>query len=143
MTSIRITGDKEVTRVLLGLSSQVKRETGNFVAIETAILAAKVKQAAPEATPFLPQENLRESIETVRSQRGDSYQGQVQVNAVYAARTHENPRTGNTGGFSPSGERYYRWSRVGGPKFAEGPLLEQADQYGNRFAGHLGRRVFR
>lgn len=143
MASIRITGDKEVTRVLLGLSSQVKRETGNFVAIETAILAEKVKQAAPEATPFLPQENLRESIVTELSQRGNTFEGQVQVNAVYAAIRHEDPRTGNTGGVSPSGQRYARWSRVGGDKFAEGPLLNQAEQYGDRFAGHLGRRVFR
>lgn len=51
--------------------------------------------------------------------------------AVYARVAHENQRTGKTGGFSPSGRRYKRWSRVGEWKFIETPVrLAAADGVG-------------
>lgn len=51
--------------------------------------------------------------------------------APYAKVTHENPRTGKTGGFSPSGRRYKRWSRVGEWKYIETPArLAAADGVG-------------
>lgn len=49
----------------------------------------------------------------------------------YGLITHENPRTGKTDGFSPSGRRYKRWSRVGKWKFIETPArLAAADGVG-------------
>ena len=42
--------------------------------------------------------------------------------APYAAKTHENPRAGKTGGISPQGRRYKRWAKLGGYKFLEGPM---------------------
>lgn len=43
--------------------------------------------------------------------------------ASYAKIVHENPRAGQTGGTSPSGRRYKRWSRVGQWKFLETPAM--------------------
>jgi hypothetical protein len=50
----------------------------------------------------------------------------------YARKVHENPRAGKTGGFSPSGKKYYPrpgipvpYSTVGEWKFLEKPFLER------------------
>lgn len=42
--------------------------------------------------------------------------------AAHARRTHENPRSGKTGGVSPSGRKYKKWAKVGAWKFLERPL---------------------
>lgn len=44
--------------------------------------------------------------------------------APYALAVHENPWAGNTGGVSPSGKRYRRWSQVGQWKYLEIPFRE-------------------
>lgn len=43
----------------------------------------------------------------------------------YAVKVHENPRSGKTGGLSPSGKRYRKWAKVGGYKFLEAPMAER------------------
>lgn len=43
--------------------------------------------------------------------------------APYALAVHENPRSGKTGGVSPSGKRYQHWARSGEWKFLERPAL--------------------
>lgn len=42
--------------------------------------------------------------------------------AKYALAVHENPRAGKTGGISPTGARYRRWSKVGEWKYLETPF---------------------
>ena len=42
----------------------------------------------------------------------------------YALRVHENPRSGKTGGASPTGQQYKRWSRVGQWKYLEVPFRQ-------------------
>lgn len=37
--------------------------------------------------------------------------------AVYAGVVHENPRSGRTGGVSPSGQHYRHWAATGEPQF--------------------------
>lgn len=51
----------------------------------------------------------------------------VGYHAVYAMAVHENPRSGKTGGFSPSGRPYPpgTWARTGNWKYLENPLKEQ------------------
>jgi hypothetical protein len=46
--------------------------------------------------------------------------------APYAVKVHENPRAGKTGGTSPSGKKYARYSRVGQWKYLEQPAKEAA-----------------
>lgn len=43
--------------------------------------------------------------------------------SAYALVTHENPRSGKTGGLSPSGRRYKHWASVGKWKYLEHPFL--------------------
>lgn len=46
----------------------------------------------------------------------------VGYHAIYAAKTHENPRAGKTEGKSPKGRNYPNWASVGKWKFLESPL---------------------
>ncbi|NBV78922.1 MAG: hypothetical protein EBR62_03545 [Verrucomicrobia bacterium] len=55
----------------------------------------------------------------------------------YGLAVHENPRAGHTQGFSPSGRRYKRWSRVGEWKFIETPVRLAAAN-GSGFAREAG-----
>ena len=52
--------------------------------------------------------------------------GALGFTAIYAAKVHENIRSGNTGGASPSGKSYREgsYSTVGQWKFLETPLKE-------------------
>lgn len=61
--------------------------------------------------------------------------------ASYALKVHENPRSGKTGGFSPSGVPYpwNRWSRVGQWKYLEVPFLEIRPQLADRIKRALSR----
>jgi hypothetical protein len=50
--------------------------------------------------------------------------------APYALSVHENPRSGKTGGKSPSGKSYRNWARTGEWKFLERPALAAANTSG-------------
>lgn len=56
--------------------------------------------------------------------KGDSVY--IGYHAVYAAKVHENPRSGKTGGVSPSGRPYKKWAKVGKWKFLEDPIKKYA-----------------
>jgi hypothetical protein len=45
---------------------------------------------------------------------------------------HENPRSGHTGGVSPSGGRYKHWASVGQWKYLEQPFKERAPSFAAR-----------
>lgn len=46
------------------------------------------------------------------------------VSAGYALMVHENPRSGKTGGVSPTGEKYKSWAKVGQWKYLEIPFQD-------------------
>lgn len=59
--------------------------------------------------------------------------------APYALAVHENPRAGKTGGVSPSGKKYKRWSTVGGWKYLETPLNENLGNVVSKLKRDLDR----
>jgi len=68
----------------------------------------------------------------------------------YAFKVHENPRTGRTGGRSPSGRKYYPrpglpfpYSRVGQWKFLETPVAQQKAAFFDRVAAYTGQQIER
>lgn len=86
-----------------------------YVPVVTGALRSSIRTEPPVVTP--------RSASVVIAAGGAA--------AAYARVTHENPRAGKTGGFSPSGRRYKRWSRVGEWKFIETPVrLAAADGVG-------------
>ena len=57
--------------------------------------------------------------------------------APYAMYVHENPRSGKTGGVSPSGQRYRHWARRGEWKYLETPVKALA----GRLRFYLARAI--
>lgn len=55
--------------------------------------------------------------------------------APYAVKVHENPRSGKTGGLSPSGKKYKRWAKVGAYKYLEGPMASRGPKIPETIAG--------
>jgi hypothetical protein len=60
---------------------------------------------------------------------------------AYALKVHENPRAGQTGGISPQGKRYRRWSQVGQWKFLEQPFLAARQRVLDAIAAEVARRI--
>lgn len=63
----------------------------------------------------------------------------------YAAAVHENPRSGKTGGVSPTGRRYRSWAEVGEWHYLSRPLEEAKagldGRIGARVMAHLRNTV--
>lgn len=57
--------------------------------------------------------------------------------APYAWRVHENPRSGKTGGVSPTGQRYRKWAKVGHWKYFERPFFA----FTKGLSARLGKRI--
>lgn len=54
--------------------------------------------------------------------------------SAYALAVHENPRSGKTGGVSPSGVQYKHWAKTGTWKYLERPCQEQFPRSSERMA---------
>ncbi len=63
--------------------------------------------------------------------------------APYALSVHENPRSGKTGGVSPSGQKYKHWAKVGQWKYLEEPFKARTAGFADRVAGSLRARLLK
>ena len=63
--------------------------------------------------------------------------GWVGYSAVYALAVHENPRSGKTGGKSPSGRPYKHWARRGKWKYLEDPYKREQRKIKQILAGKI------
>ena len=63
--------------------------------------------------------------------------------APYALTVHENPRSGKTGGVSPSGRAYKHWASVGEWKYLERPFIARVFGYYDRIAQSLRRSLLK
>lgn len=82
----------------------------------------------------LPVERLPDGIVQATLQYGGA-------SAPYAIQVHENPRSGKTGGVSPSGQSYATWAKVGQWKYLETPFLEAQSGLVDRLAADIGRQL--
>lgn len=122
---------------------QFGEEGEKVVAVETYRLAEEIMTASKALVPVMDGvlrasgqvEPPTVSNETVRVRLGYS--------APYALPVHENPRSGKTGGFSPSGKRYRNWARVGEWKFLERPFKLLAPQIVDRLYQGMFRLMAR
>jgi hypothetical protein len=63
--------------------------------------------------------------------------------ADYALSVHENPRSGKTGGVSPSGKKYKHWAQVGEWKYLETPFKARVAGFDDRIAATLKDRLLK
>ena len=63
--------------------------------------------------------------------------------APYALSVHENPRSGHTGGVSPSGRKYKHWAQVGQWKYLETPFKSRVTGFDDRIGAFLRARLLK
>jgi hypothetical protein len=117
---------KGVDKVLANLNKEIGKIEGRSKAglLKAGLeLQAESIKEAPVMDGF-----LRNSCYIASDIKSRGMVVYVGYHAVYAARTHENPRSGKTGGVSPSGYRYKKWAKVGKWKFLEDPLKRLASR---------------
>ena len=73
----------------------------------------------------------------------ESVVGYGGASAPYALSVHENPRSGHTGGVSPSGRKYKHWARTGQWKYLETPFKARADGLSERIGAIISRDLLR
>jgi hypothetical protein len=117
------TGIQGIDTVMRNLYKELKRIQGKSTTGLTRAAWHVMKESikiVPVATGFLKNSSY---VKPPFIGRRYSYV-EFGYHAAYALYVHENPRSGKTGGFSPSGHRYPdgKWARVGEYKFLEKPL---------------------
>ena len=75
--------------------------------------------------------------------RGTRIIAVIEYTAVYAFSVHENPRSGQTGGVSPQGQRYPSYARRGKWKYLEHPMRRADRGFDRRVGRYLLIHLFR
>lgn len=110
-----------VARALSGEAEDIMAESKERVPVDLGTLRASGHVQAPQVSGSMVSVTL-------------GYGGPA---APYALAVHENPRSGKTGGVSPSGRKYKTWAKVGGYKFLESAADEAARGIGERVAAEV------
>lgn len=87
----------------------------------TMIMADSQMNYVPVDTGALRNSGFVGKVEVSRNKATIEF-GYGGIAAKYAAWVHEHPRSGKTGGESPSGKKYKHWANTGGWKFLEIPI---------------------
>ena len=132
--TIRLTGDKKVVRTTFQWDSQIRYAVGAALYHEAERIMSDSKQnyvpvvtGALRASGSVGSPQISATGATVVLGYGDA-------STPYAAKVHENPRSGKTGGVSPSGIKYApgTFSTVGQWKYLEEPVLKALPGMGLR-----------
>ena len=155
--TVQVTGLEEVLKNLAQYGDRLKDAAATALYEEArAIEEESVTKFAPRDTSMLV-----ESMAFVQEQaeiKGDRISVEFGYRGPYAARLHENPRAGRTGGWPPEphepplfrwvskggnrwlapiGAQRKHWASVGGWKFLETPLLEATGGMAGRIADRI------
>jgi hypothetical protein len=120
--SMKVEGFEQLQATLSALGS------GDAVSALRAPMTAagsKILAQSKAITPRMDGQLVNSALMQVDA-NGSKVEVTLGYNTPYAAKVHENPRSGQTGGVSPSGQRYRKWARVGGYKYLEKPMTEAA-----------------
>lgn len=132
---VTLTGAPDVMLALDALGSRMRESLGRALYNEANELKNASLQEVPRDTGVLAGSaymTIDVSGKVMRAEVG--YGGAA---SAYALATHENPRSGKTGGLSPSGRQYKHWAKVGKWKYLEQPFLARVPGLSNRVAAFL------
>jgi len=133
--SLTIKGDKALSKKLLDIAKKTPAAAESALFIEAnRIMGISKEKYVPVDWGTLRSAGIVGKNKHVEKPKttftGSSVRmGYGSAAADYAIIVHENPRAGKTGGVSPSGKKYKRWSTVGGWKFLERPVMENAGSF--------------
>ena len=136
MSTVRIEGMDQVLKNLAAFGENTRAAAAQALFEEAnAIKTASQARYVPVDTGELRTDHA--FVDDSAKIEGDTVSITLGYTGPYAARVHENPRAGKTGGVSPSGKKYKHWATTGGFKFLEIPLLEAERGMLARMAGRI------
>jgi hypothetical protein len=130
-----VTGTEQVMKALTELRQEATPAMQKALRTEAQELLAESLVLVPVMDGALQgsgtvKEDLSASVPTLLVGYGGAA-------APYALSVHENPRSGKTGGLSPSGKKYKKWAHVGQWKYLEQPWKARMTGFADRIAAHL------
>lgn len=135
--TLTIEGSLEVRKALQDLGANAPQAVKAALYQEAAELLNEADALVPRDTTQLAQSKFqRETSDGVEVGYGGSA-------APYALKVHENPRSGVTGGVSPSGKKYKHWAAVGQWKYLETPFKARVYGFTDRIAAFLRQRLLK
>ena len=141
--NVTLHGDREVKAALyrLGLRALPVGAQSLFDSAEVIMNVSKtqyvpVDTGTLQGSGYVKLPEIRRSTATVTLGYGGAAQG-------YALAVHENPRAGKTGGVSPGGKKYKRWSQVGEWKYLETPLKANVGNVVDKLKRDLAQELAR
>jgi hypothetical protein len=122
-----IIDDRQFQQDLKTIGNRLPRVAADFVNTKIMELANLSQTLVPYGEPerFKPsgELHLRDTMAIEKARATKVVTGAVSYTARYAFDVHENPRSGRTGGVSPTGQAYRYWAREGSFKYLEQPSL--------------------
>ncbi len=139
--NLTLEGAPAVTQALQQLASEAEPAMQAALFAEGTLLMA-------DSQPLVPRDTGNLAASGTVQQEAGAAQPTVLVGyggaaAPYALSVHENPRSGKTGGVSPSGQQYKHWATVGQWKYLEQPFKTRTAGFSDRIAKTLRLRLLR
>ena len=138
--TMKIEGILEVTKALQDLGAQAEPAMRAALLDEGNALRDEADKLVPVDTSQLINSGFTKAVQGSTPEVDVGYGGAA---APYAVVVHENPRSGKTGGLSPSGKPYKRWAKVGQWKYLEKPFKERVAGFTDRIAASLRMRLLK
>ncbi len=137
---ISLSGDKQVMDLLKALGEQAQPTMQAALHVEGQELLNDSLALVPVDTGALQGSGTIKDVDGSVPTVTVGYGGPA---APYALATHENPRSGRTGGIGPSGQKYKHWASIGQWKFLEQPFKERTAGFTDRIAASLRKTLLR
>lgn len=139
--SITVEGSLEVRKALQDLGARATPAMRAALSDEANSLLNEADALVPRDTENLAGSKFQ--LMSVNQAKTDITVGYGGAAALYAIAVHENPRSGKTGGLSPSGAKYKHWAGVGQWKYLETPFKARMYQFSSRIAESLRQTLMR
>lgn len=135
--TLHVEGQLEVLKILQQLGERAP------VAMQAA-LNEEANGLLNDADQLVPRDTANLANSKFQRETPDGVEvGYGGAAAPYALATHENPRSGRTGGVSPSGKPYTHWAAVGQWKYLEQPFKARMTGFTSRIAAMLQRTLLK
>ena len=135
--TMTLSGSLEVMKALQDLGAQAPLASRAALYQEANALLNEADALVPRDTGTLAGSKFQREID------GGVEVGYGGAAAPYALKVHENPRSGVTGGVSPSGKLYKHWAAVGEWKYLETPFKARVFGFADRMAAFLRARLLK
>lgn len=133
--TMTVTGTEQVMATLKALGQQATQAMQAALRVEAEGLMDDSQALVPRMDGFLS--GSGRIVEDLRALTPTLIVGYGGAAAPYALSVHENPRSGQTGGIGPQGQRYKKWAHVGQWKYLEQPWKQRMTGFTGRIAASL------